>query len=383
MASEGDRDPPFSPGAGGNKEGPSTSGGGATGSSPPSAEGESKSLDPFTAMGEESKRLQMMLEVRGLPPHLLGSLGSKMHYILQKSMSSSISSSNNSQAQQLLAGIEAMDDETLQLQSCIELGQLLVMGNEDTLSGFPVKQAVPSLIKLLSMEHNFDMMLNACRALTYMMEALPRSTVVVAEAIPLLIEKLQVIQCMDVAEQALSSLELLSRRHGKAILQAGGLSACLLYLDFFSIATQRCALSVAANCCQSVMEEDFSLVADSLPILTSKLQHQDKRSVESCCLCFSRLVENSYNNPKVLQEMASHGLLPNLQQLLVISPPVISMNTFVMVLKVLSTLCTSCPVLAVELLRLNMADTLRYLLVGSGEISLENIEVTTVSSMTP
>ena len=56
-------------------------------------------------------------------------------------------SSQDSQAQQLLAGIEAMDDETLQLQSCIELGQLLVMGNEDTLSGFPVKQAVPSLVR--------------------------------------------------------------------------------------------------------------------------------------------------------------------------------------------------------------------------------------------
>ena len=67
--------------------------------------------------------------------------------------------------------------------------------------------------------HN-PQMLNACRALTYMMEALPRSTVVVADAIPILIEKLQVIQCMDVAEQALSSLELLSKRHGKAILQA-------------------------------------------------------------------------------------------------------------------------------------------------------------------
>ena len=52
------------------------------------------------------------------------------------------------------------------------------------------------------------------------MEALPRSTAVVANAIPMLIEKLQVIQCMDVAEQALSALELLSRRHGKAILQA-------------------------------------------------------------------------------------------------------------------------------------------------------------------
>ena len=89
------------------------------------------------------------------------------------------------------------------------------------------------------MEHNFDMvscmvqqaiclfifslyvqMVHACRALTYMMEALPRSSVVVADAIPILLEKLQVIQCMDVAEQALSALEILSRRHSKSILQA-------------------------------------------------------------------------------------------------------------------------------------------------------------------
>ena len=32
--------------------------------------------------------------------------------------------------------------------------------------------------------------------------------------------QLQVIQCMDVAEQSLTALEMLSRRHGKAILQA-------------------------------------------------------------------------------------------------------------------------------------------------------------------
>lgn len=121
--------------------------------------------------------------------------------MMQKSFSSSMSTSNSkyqpdthpptarqtamfscvifcldSRAQQLLAGVEAVDDEGLQLQSCIELGQLLVMGNEDTLSGFPVKQAVPALVsqwnmtsvgimyvflplqvKLLAMEHNFDM----------------------------------------------------------------------------------------------------------------------------------------------------------------------------------------------------------------------------------
>ena len=42
-----------------------------------------------------SSSLPVMLEARGLPPHLLGALGSKMHYMLQKSMTSSLSSSNS------------------------------------------------------------------------------------------------------------------------------------------------------------------------------------------------------------------------------------------------------------------------------------------------
>lgn len=61
---------------------------------------------------------------------------------------------------------------------------------------------------------------HACRALTYMMESLPRSSAVVVDALPMFLEKLQVIQCMDVAEQALSALNMLSIRHSKAILQA-------------------------------------------------------------------------------------------------------------------------------------------------------------------
>ena len=71
--------------------------------------------------------------------------------------------------------------------------QLLVMGNEDTLAGFPIKQVVPALIILLQMEHNFDMMHHACRALTYMMEALPRSSAVVVDAVPVFLEKVSVM----------------------------------------------------------------------------------------------------------------------------------------------------------------------------------------------
>ena len=54
-------------------------------------------------------------------------------------------------------------DESRQLQSVIEMCQLLVMGNEDTLTGFPIRQVVPALVALLKMEHNFDLMNHACR----------------------------------------------------------------------------------------------------------------------------------------------------------------------------------------------------------------------------
>ena len=82
---------------------------------------------------------------------------------------------------------------------------MLVMGNEDTLAGFPVKQVVPALITLLQMEHNFDMMNHACRALTYMMEALPRSSAVVVDAVPVFLEKVSITRMWASSRENLSS----------------------------------------------------------------------------------------------------------------------------------------------------------------------------------
>lgn len=74
-----------------------------------------------------------------------------------------------SKATQLLAGLQATGDEGQQLQAVIEMCQLLVMGNEDTLAGFPVRQVVPALITLLGMEHNFDMVKYCLRFLSISM----------------------------------------------------------------------------------------------------------------------------------------------------------------------------------------------------------------------
>ncbi|XP_072935782.1 E3 ubiquitin-protein ligase TRIP12 isoform X2 [Epargyreus clarus] len=333
-------------------------GGGAGGASGAGAAGGEESSSEEGEVG----RLQALLEARGLPPHLLGALGPRMQHLLHRTVTAN---SAASKAAQLLAGLQATGDEGQQLQAVIEMCQLLVMGNEDTLAGFPVRQVVPALVNLLAAEHNFDMMNHACRALTYMLEALPRSSGAVALAVPAFLDKLQAITCMDVAEQSLTALDMLSRRHSKAILQARGVSACLTYLDFFSINAQRAALSIAANCCQNLTPDEFHLVRDSLQLLANRLTQQDKKSVECVCLAFSRLVDCFQHDPARLQEIATPELLTNLQQLLVVQPPLISGGTFIMVLRLLWVMCSACPQLALALHQRSIADTLLCLLTGS------------------
>lgn len=290
-----------------------------------------------------------------------------MHHLLHRT----IGANSSSKAQQLLQGLQSQD-ESQQLQAAIEMCQMLVMGNEDTLAGFPIKLVVPALITLLRMEHNFDIMNNACRALAYMLEALPRSSGTVVDAIPVFLEKLQVIQCMDVAEQSLTALEILSRRHSKAILQANGVSACLTYLDFFSINAQRAALAITANCCLNLQSEEFHFVGESLPQMARLLAQQDKKSVESVCTAFYRLIESFQHDPQKLQEIAKKDLLKNCQELLVITPSVLNSGTFTNVIRMLSVMCANCPDLAITFLKNDIAATLLYLLTGSAELSISS-----------
>lgn len=150
-----------------------------------------------------------------------------------------------------------------------------------------------------------------------------------------------------------------------------------MYLDFFSINAQRNALSVTANCCLNLTSEEFQYVGESLPLLANRLTQQDKKSVECVCLAFSRLVDSFQLEPSRLQEIASTELLTNLQQLLVVTPPVISTGTFITVLRMLSVMCANCPDLALTLLKQNIAETLLYLLTGSVEINQDEVELVT------
>lgn len=187
----------------------------------------------------ELNRLTDLLQSRGLSSQLVNAFGSKVQQFLHRTISASSSTTNANAPQAsssntsnsstgssgglggrsgyLITSLQ-QSDENVKLTALTEMCQLLVMGNEETLAGFPMKQAVPLLLQCMSSSaasdfgaggDNYELMNHACRALTYMMDALPRSTSLIADGISIFLEKLHTIECMDVAEQALTALEVI------------------------------------------------------------------------------------------------------------------------------------------------------------------------------
>ena len=111
----------------------------------------------------------------------------------------------------ILCNLRMKDDPSVQLIALQELSDLLLVSNEDNLSGqFSPDPYVKELVTLMQPsehgEENPEIMLLACRCLANLMEALRGSVanVVYGGAVPILCQKLLDIQFIDLAEQALS-----------------------------------------------------------------------------------------------------------------------------------------------------------------------------------
>ncbi|KAK7414612.1 Ubiquitin fusion degradation protein 4 [Neonectria punicea] len=260
------------------------------------------------------------------------------------------------------------DDLSVQLIALQELSEILLVSNEDNLSGhFAPDAFVKELVILMNKEESPEIMLLACRCLANLMEALPASVanVVYGNAVPVLCQKLLEISFIDLAEQALSTLEKISVEYPTSIVREGGLTACLSYLDFFATGTQRTAVTTAANCCRNIPEDSFGVVRDVMPTLLNVLSSNDQRVVEQASLCVTGIVESFKYHPSKLEELASVDLLRAVLRLLVPGTTnMISSNIHTQFLRVLAFTARASPRLSAELIKLNVVETLYQILTG-------------------
>ncbi|CAK7267043.1 Ubiquitin fusion degradation protein 4 [Sporothrix epigloea] len=275
---------------------------------------------------------------------------------------------------EILAHLGRKDDPSLQLIALQDLSEILLVSNEDNLSGsFSPDAYVRALVSLMQPneitgEENPEIMLLACRCLANLMEAIPASAanVVYGGAVPVLCQKLLEISFIDLAEQSLSTLERISLEYPSCIVQEGGLTACLSYLEFFATSTQRTAVTLAANCCRNLSEDSFSVVLVVMPILLNVLNGSDQRVVEQASLCVCRIVESFRHSPSELEKLVDVDMLKAILRLLLPGTAThsIGSNLHTQFLRVLAIIADASPRLAAELFKMDVVETLYQILTG-------------------
>ncbi|KAJ9614171.1 Ubiquitin fusion degradation protein 4 [Cladophialophora chaetospira] len=286
---------------------------------------------------------------------------------------SGMMSGMSSRLREILNNLRQSDNPTMQMVALEELSNLLLVSNEDNLSGqFSPDPYVKELVALMQPnpitgEENPEMMLLACRCIANLMEALRGSVanVVYGGAVPVLCQKLLDIQYIDVAEQALSTLSKVSIDFPASIVREGGLTACLQFLDFFATGTQRTAVTTAANCCRNIPHDSFPVIRDVMPILLNVLSSHDQKVVEQGCLCVTRVIDSFKHSPDKLEQLVDPPLLRAVLGLLLPGTTnLIGSNIHTEFLRVLAIVARASPRLSAELLKMNVVDTLYQILTG-------------------
>ncbi|KAG4303762.1 hypothetical protein PORY_002831 [Pneumocystis oryctolagi] len=292
----------------------------------------------------------------------------------------------------ILNNLKQKDDPSIQLIALQGLSELLIVSTENVLNSyFSPDLFIKELLSIMKSgssefsEQNPEIVLLACRCLTNLMEALPSSisNVVYGGAIPILCQKLLEIQYIDLAEQALSTLEKISTEHPTTIVRDGGLTACLTYFDFFSTNVQRTAIITAANCCKNIPPDCFAIARDVMSMLQNIIKNNDRKVLEQACLCVTRIVESFRHYPDKLEKLLSSDILQIIMSVLSnTSTNAISLCTYTQFLRVLGIAAKSSPNLSAAILKLKVVETIYYILIGKfPKDDADSLEGNTVNTL--
>ncbi|CCK68329.1 putative ubiquitin-protein ligase UFD4 KNAG_0A06740 [Huiozyma naganishii CBS 8797] len=179
-----------------------------------------------------------------------------------------------SRMSKLVENVEhAEEDPYFAMESIIELSENLLMGNQYLIERMlPVDRLIAALVKILTsskLAEELELQMNTSRIFYNLFEVHPVSIsgAVDKNVIPALQAKLAEISYIDLAEQVLETLELVSRVSGKDILRCDNMTSYLQYFDFFTIHAQRKVIAIVSNACARVEPSDFTQLKGVFEIL--------------------------------------------------------------------------------------------------------------------
>lgn len=216
----------------------------------------------------------------------------------------------------------ATEDPYMAMESLRELSEHLLMMDQIVIERIlPTEKLLVSIVELLSnpvLKSELELQLLSCRCLYNLFETNPESISVAVDQniIPVLQEILQEISYIDLAEQVLETLELISRVHPRDILRSGNLSTSLQYLDFFTIHAQRKAVGIVSNACCRVRMEDFDIIKELSITLKPVFINAEDQTILSKLVNALYGICGAFKNDYMLETLFTSDVVKRVSQLI-------------------------------------------------------------------
>lgn len=223
---------------------------------------------------------------------------------------------NGSRIGKLVTALGEQDDAYLTLETLNELSTELLMTTgmfpHRLVSTYKTTQSIVSVIQRFPEDMNVQLV--ACRCLFNLAEINFTTTfhemIQGTQVIEILNSKLFDISYMELAEQALQTLEIISRRFGRKLIDGGSIPAALGFLDFFTIHAQRKALKIAANASEYSTEENYYDIKSVFGTIENVgCNYSDQQCVESAWIFICNVITSFQNAPEKMEDLITETLL--------------------------------------------------------------------------
>ncbi|ABN67843.2 ubiquitin--protein ligase [Scheffersomyces stipitis CBS 6054] len=296
--------------------------------------------DEDEAMDEDDPRAEFLraigsLSSSGSGSHLSSGSGQVFVDVVQRLMGGGIMfgggmNRESSEIDGLINNLNQREDSYIILETLNELSERLLMMNGITAERLiPANKLAKSLVNIMedtNLSEELEIQLVTCRCLYNFLEVNQDFVhdALNNHAIEALCTKLMEVSYIDLTEQALQTLEMISRDpiSHNSIIANNGLRACLQYMDFLTIHAQRKCLSVVSNSCTNITVANFQKVKDIMDNISEVVRsHTDSVVVENAWLTISRIIISFKTKPELLEELFSNKelLLKDFTQVIYIS----------------------------------------------------------------
>ncbi|KAK7199713.1 HECT-domain (ubiquitin-transferase) [Novymonas esmeraldas] len=169
-----------------------------------------------------------------------------------------------------------------------------------------VPLVMPALLRLIASSYMREVSITAARALTYILDAFPRTF----ETLPsrntlatVLLRHLSSIEDVELSEQCISCLELISRTQvGSAeLLTSGGVEAVLSFVDFFTLHKQRQIWTIVQRLVGELDETSVRFITPCLPTLRMGVTSGDAEIRQKAIATLAQAVEGVKTDRAVVE----------------------------------------------------------------------------------